>query len=738
MASSVAAAPPATVQDTAPHPNHPSSAPASASSSTDHPPNSSTQPTPTPTPPQQQQHQQQQQHWQQHSRPATSHQHHRSQVSAMPPMGPPLSIPMPLGSSTSFINYPYYPLYSPTVLPPPPGSSVPGQSTTSPHQGVIPTSAPTGSSAGALGAQSQQSGPPPQFLPYGSFPQSPTAYYPGMPSYAQMIPQTIPQSPRTGNVAPGAPAGLQQRGVQQMHGRFGRRPSAVADSFIPATLVEQQQQQQQQQFGRPPGQQPPPQQALYPFPPPLLPSLGNPFLAQFMQQPQPHQHHSQHNHPHHYHHRQHFSQPSTSLTTSTSSAVLPRGPPRKPKQSGHALWVGNLPLVTTVLDLRDMFASPAIESVFLISKSNCAFVNYSSDVAVRDALDKFKRSGGLLKGTKLVARMQRGSIADRTAPTHEDDATEPASLAGELGESTAISPQPRAHRPDAFFVVKSLTVEDLELSVQTGVWATQAHNERVLNDAYNSGDNVYLIFSANKSGEYFGYARMAGPIVPEEASEESSKHEYAGTEEKAEQPPEVEEDEDEPLISGTASDASSATTTAASSVAAQIVQQQHQSTDLPKTTYTPATATSPAGRIIDDSSRGTIFWEVISEPSTSDTAPPSAASSSTAPVSPISDTSVLKSWGTPFKVTWISTTRVPFFKTKGLKNAWNANRDIKIARDGTELEPSVGRKLLQLFGGFSPSITTTPVPADTQKEPPRGPIVVESNITAVSEESGDT
>ncbi|KAK9242540.1 YT521-B-like domain-containing protein [Lipomyces tetrasporus] len=399
-----------------------------------------------------------------------------------------------------------------------------------------------------------------------------------------------------------------------------------------------------------------------------------------MQQPQPHHHHS---HPHHYHHRQHISQPSISSTTSTSSAVLPRGPPRKPKQSGHALWVGNLPLVTTVLDLRDMFASPAIESVFLISKSNCAFVNYSSDMAVRDALDKFKRFGGLLKGTKLVARMQRGSIADRTAPTHGDDGTETASLTGETG----TSPQPRMHRPDAFFVVKSLTVEDLELSVQTGVWATQAHNEHVLNDAYNSADNVYLIFSANKSGEYFGYARMAGPIIREEQSEESTL----------------------------------------------IVQQQQQSTDLPKTTYTPATPTAPAGRIIDDSSRGTIFWEVISEPSTSGTATPSATSSSTAPTSPTSDTSVLKSWGTPFKVTWISTARVPFFKTKGLKNAWNANRDVKIARDGTELEPTVGHKLLQLFDGFSPTVTATPVTAGEEKESPRGPIIVESTVTTLSE-----
>ncbi|KAK9323094.1 YT521-B-like domain-containing protein [Lipomyces orientalis] len=735
MASSVAAAATAG-QDSAPRANHPSSASAPTPSSSDPTPESSAQPTPP-----QQQHQRQQPAiapaWQQqHSRPTPSHQH-RAQTSTMAPMGPmgpPLSIPLP---PTSFINYPYYPVYSPTVMhppAPPPGSSVPGatvvpgQATASPHQGVISTSGP-GSQPGGPGGQSQQSGPlPPQFIPYGSFPQSPTAYYPGMPPYAQMIPQTIPQSPRAGNSAPGAPSVLQQRGAQPMHGRFGRRQSSVTDPFMPATLVDQQ--QQQQQLGRPQGQ-PPPQQALYSFPPPLLPSLGNPFLAQMMQQPQPHHHH---NHPHHYHHRQHISQPSTSSTTSTSSAVLPRGPPRKPKQSGHALWVGNLPLVTTVLDLRDMFASPAIESVFLISKSNCAFVNYSSDMAVRDALDKFKRFGGLLKGTKLVARMQRGSIADRTAPTHGDDGTETASVAGEPG----TSPQPRTHRPEAFFVVKSLTVEDLDLSVQTGVWATQAHNEHVLNDAYNSVDNVYLIFSANKSGEYFGYARMAGPIVREEQSEESSKQENGNTEENPEQQPaEVEEDEDEPVVSGTSSDVSSAPTTAASSVAALIVQQQQQSTDLPKTTYTPATPTAPAGRIIDDSSRGTIFWEVISEASTSGTATPSATSSSTAPTSPTSDTSVLKSWGTPFKVTWISTARVPFFKTKGLKNAWNANRDVKIARDGTELEPTVGHKLLQLFDGFSPTVTASPVVAGAEKEPPRGPIVVESTVTTLSEGAGE-
>ena len=65
--------------------------------------------------------------------------------------------------------------------------------------------------------------------------------------------------------------------------------------------------------------------------------------------------------------------------SNTSLNSVPRGPPRKPKQSGHALWVGNLPPGATVIDLKDHFSREAtrdIESLFLISKSNCAFVNY--------------------------------------------------------------------------------------------------------------------------------------------------------------------------------------------------------------------------------------------------------------------------------------------------------------------------------------------------------------------------
>jgi hypothetical protein len=51
---------------------------------------------------------------------------------------------------------------------------------------------------------------------------------------------------------------------------------------------------------------------------------------------------------------------------------------------------------------------------------------------------------------------------------------------------------------------------DLDLSVEKGLWATQRHNEGVLDRAYRTAKDVYLIFGVNKSGEFYGYARY-GP-----------------------------------------------------------------------------------------------------------------------------------------------------------------------------------------------------------------------------------
>jgi hypothetical protein len=208
-----------------------------------------------------------------------------------------------------------------------------------------------------------------------------------------------------------------------------------------------------------------------------------------------------------------------------------------------------------------------------------------------------------------------------------------------------------------------------------------------------SADNVYLIFSANKSGEYFGYARMDSAIGDKEAVTKT----------------EVPEPSSEPQP------------------------RQDRMVDIPVTIPTQPTATAPKGRIIDDSSRGTIFWEAEhtsdkegAKAEGDDTSgnvsagetgydstvsgPPSAEPGSATP----------QPFGKPFKITWVSTDRLPFYRTRGLRNPWNANREVKIARDGTEIEPSVGRRLTAMFGQLFPVQQPQSIGRGMQG-PPTGP-----------------
>ncbi|EME39586.1 hypothetical protein DOTSEDRAFT_75293 [Dothistroma septosporum NZE10] len=367
---------------------------------------------------------------------------------------------------------------------------------------------------------------------------------------------------------------------------------------------------------------------------------------------------------------------------------FPRGPPRKPKQSGHALWVGNLPPAAMVTDLKDHFSRDAtndIESVFLIAKSNCAFVNYRTESACVAAMNRFHDSR--FRGVRLVCRLRRGTSTSHAATPVEDGPNSrlsplaarapeivdgldgvagvdgldehsggPTIARSPSGQSGVSEGSPAASAgsappvttvgekvPEKYFIVKSLTAQDLEASVRNGIWATQSHNEEALNQAYGQADSVFLIFSANKSGEYFGYARMTSAITGE-------------------------------LVDLTK------TFPSAEEVAADPA-------GSPQSIATPATATAPKGRIIDDSARGTIFWEA--DRSAEDNASQGQEGGG-------------QNWGKQFQIEWLSTNRLPFYRTRGLRNPWNANREVKIARDGTELEPSVGRRLVQMFHRSSP------------------------------------
>ncbi|KAG6037407.1 hypothetical protein E4U41_005160 [Claviceps citrina] len=357
--------------------------------------------------------------------------------------------------------------------------------------------------------------------------------------------------------------------------------------------------------------------------------------------------------------------------TSKRNAV--RGPPRKPRQSEHALWIGNLPPQTDLMALVQHICKETtrVESLFLISKSNCAFANYKDEIACSTAQQKLHDSK--FQTVRLVSRLRRNAVegtSGTTAPTgpapaavsgtsidqpdaaNKGSTKELKSKIADCNETTSPAAQPTQElqarsNMDKFFILKSLTTEDLELSVRTGIWATQSHNEETLSKAFQSVDNVYLIFSANKSGEYFGYARM----VSEMNEDPAAAIEFA------------------PKVMMTTE------------------------VDLPKAIPIDASEHVPRGKIIDDSARGTIFWEA--EPDDRE-AGSDIGSETTSEQSGATEEEA-KTWGKPFELEWLSTTRLPFFRTRGLRNPWNSNREVKIARDGTELEPSVGRRLIGLF-----------------------------------------
>ncbi|KAH7326612.1 YT521-B-like domain-containing protein [Stachybotrys elegans] len=346
-----------------------------------------------------------------------------------------------------------------------------------------------------------------------------------------------------------------------------------------------------------------------------------------------------------------------------------RGPPRKPHQSGHAVWIGNLPPQTELMNLVFHVCKEVkeLESLFLISKSNCAFANFKDDAGCVAAQQKLHDSK--FQNVRLVCRLRKSAvegppgISIPTGPAAEAAVKSPPQIDGQVQDApssiadgdTSATDRPLATlralgssegfaKKDRFFILKSLTIEDLELSVQTGIWATQSHNEDILNLAFKHTDNVYLVFSANKSGEYFGYARMTSEVNEDPAA---------------------------------------AIQFAPKSQAASEL-------ELPKAIPIDATEHVPKGRIIDDSARGTIYWEVDKEESEGGSDSGSDAGSTNAE-------DETQTWGKPFKLHWLSTTRLPFYRTRGLRNSWNSNREVKIARDGTELEPATGRRLIGLF-----------------------------------------
>lgn len=186
--------------------------------------------------------------------------------------------------------------------------------------------------------------------------------------------------------------------------------------------------------------------------------------------------------------------PDTSLSASNQySFFYPRGPPKKPPQSGYALWVGNLPGGSTLGDLLQLFGTQNIQSIFLIERTNCAFVNYLNQSSVENALEIIAQRGPKIRDNILVVKRQEKDAASSNNFTTQDKNSalkashgpaQSASFPKRPSSPSSSTSGSEDHPENRYFICKSLTHEDLQASAAIGVWATQSQNVQKFNDAF--------------------------------------------------------------------------------------------------------------------------------------------------------------------------------------------------------------------------------------------------------------
>ena len=404
-------------------------------------------------------------------------------------------------------------------------------------------------------------------------------------------------------------------------------------------------------------------------------------------------------------------------------------------RSDFVMWCGNVPSDATLEELWDFFGgipnsyqalassetvagntgrneearikatnSAGILSIFIISRSSCAFINYATPQDLERACSYFQDKPLREKPTcpRLVCRPRKledaeyaGVAAQRGKGVHTNWFRERLRAEREeLGASESLSEdhsftstnssllrQPQfSHR---FFILKSRSHEALDTALRSSVWSTQSHNEPVLDQAFRNSETVSLFFSENFSGHFFGHAVMNSrpgetSIIPEQRkdgicmSEQSSEvdppdvHGKGGDTKK--RPVSVNS-----VDSNTPSETADRAAQEDLAVAAQLRNlrlEQFSEANLPNS--------------LDDA----VGSEKVADNTT------------TKEPAYVHEPRALQV-GQPFLIEWKITKPLPFSEIQSLRNPWRDNRLVKVSRDGTELEPQVGRQLLAIWEHYA-------------------------------------
>ncbi|WRT68015.1 uncharacterized protein IL334_004990 [Kwoniella shivajii] len=478
-------------------------------------------------------------------------------------------------------------------------------------------------------------------------------------------------------------------------------------------------------------------------------------------------------------------------------AYHPQAPARR---SDWVMWVGNVPPNTSHEELWRYFNNtiPSINpaddaepwrgpsSIFLISRSSCAFVNLSSQTDLNRAVAFF--NGKSLRPwdvrcPRMLCRIRRkdddlrsGVGAQRGTGMHrgwvkEQEIKLPRQTSSaSIGSTNSVPPSPAVlehapdgegrrresivkegneeakhkssgsfastnssflmkHFPKRIFILKSLTTAELEESVATGNWKTQRHNEPILDQAYRTSQEVFLIFGANRSGEFFGYAKMIEPIDKERAKknhstgpsiarratgmESDTRPPYFLTPSQSHiassSPGELTPNEEariEHAVGSRRTDPSDVRKRPHDNKSIQSAPEFRAQTLDPKALKddyfppVPIAATTPGEENADHQKQlGGSDRQAIEDDQgilRKDTLL-SLDEKAEREEEEAHDEFAEESRGHVFRVEWVNIGPVAFNKTRHLRNPWNSDREVKVSRDGTEVEPAVGTALMAMW-----------------------------------------
>ncbi|KIW34673.1 hypothetical protein, variant 1 [Cladophialophora immunda] len=459
-------------------------------------------------------------------------------------------------------------------------------------------------------------------------------------------------------------------------------------------------------------------------------------------------------------------------------------PPRRPNthtsryQGEFALWVGNIPPNTTIMSLRDYFSEPSPWDLLSVSynpDARYAFVNFSAESARLSAIRQ--AASRLFEGRRLDCRIRHESRGRSTKVNYGLNNNGNKGLHSRSGpiccdraKSLRSKVEEFAHFPEAersswgkekYFILKSFSLEALYQSLETGRWHVPKRHVERLNHAFQTASKVYLIFSVNGSGCFFGYATMRSEIRVEEEDlipfddevHVMSHHDIEVEDDSGSSQPEVESDvqpmarsRTESLVSSDSAASSSLSLASTGSVIYQperrrIIWQaswprrtirESPSIEEDLQTASPGVASSSFANIspIESHSKPRSAGQsggITCPPSTlnlNPTDPPDATGTTAkqAPVAPLvllpspsssteslfhtvpEDTSAdpsflatLDRFSSPCRIKWLCAQSLPFAAVRGLTNPWNADKEVHVARNVTPMEPGVAAALLDCW-----------------------------------------